>query len=64
MTSDPSWWMVAVSTVACLIFFRCLILKSRRTTLSSMRNDGLTDQDIEDIIGRDGLRKLKVAAGE
>ncbi len=52
------WWVVLISFVVVLAYLRVLHRSFLRHQLADMRSEGLTDQDIIDIIGAEGYRKL------
>jgi hypothetical protein len=63
VTSDITWWMVGISIVGAVLLMYHLGKRADRIQLRHMRSDGLTEEDIKDIVGIKGYSKLIAAQG-
>lgn len=56
-----NWWLLAGLMFLVFMYCRFLFKRQQRQMLEHMRSDGLTEQDIEDILGSEGYRKITSA---
>ncbi len=57
LISDIDWWMWGVSFLLTFAFAWGLVRKTNREQLANMRNDGLSEKDIERILGKEDYLK-------
>ncbi len=56
--TNEDWWTFGIAFILTMVFAWNMIRSAERQQLSNMRGDGLTEKDIQDILGKDGYHKL------